>query len=970
MIQQSKQTANYLRDLLAILSLGTLILACYWRIALAGRVLANGDIFTYFYPYWTEATRAIRAGRLPLWNPYLFMGAPFLANSQAGFFYPLNWPLWLLTPAHRAVHLTILLHLCLAASGAYLWGRASLRLGRLGAWTVGLALALGGSLGAQVEHINQLQGLAWLPLMLTLYDKARYSYQARRPFFSSHAGLAAAGLSFCVGLVLLAGHTQTAFISLVGLAAYGLGPALWRGIRCHIWKPLAHETALLAIAAGMGAMLAAVQLIPTWELSRFSVRAGGLPFSERVSFSLSPLYMARALLPRFVDAIPPDHIEYVAYVGIAGMALAAVAVHARGYITRNWPATLILLALGIFFSLGLYNPLYLFLARYVPGFAHFRAPARWLILYALGMAALAGKGIDLLWRRREPISRYLTSLFIIALLLLMVWAAVGVRLGAGEGIGWPTAIGWAGGGILTLGLLALAARAPRPAAIGLLALLLVELFAAASALPHTQATAPQAFTSLQPAIAHLLADDRGRPSARFLSMSDITFDPGDMSEITHIYGPQLSAEALYNYIVAAKHKEVLSPNLPLAFGLPAVDGFGGGLLPLARYITLQQLLMPPGGGAAPSIDGRLRESLTAIPDGRWLSLFNVQYIITDKLRDAWLDDVFYDLQWGAQLARGETAEVAMPPQFEANALGIVSYLRGGDDLPEGALIGHVEVSFDDGRTHTFELRAGEHTAAGLYGPDVVHAQAAVGGHFWPGRPEGNDYVARLRWSEPAVPAAILVRAALPQGELVVRGMSLIDERTSSFQSLVLSDRGRFRLVHSGDVKIYENLDVQPRAFLVHEAAAAGDLEALARMQSPTFDPAAEVILSASGSPDGKPASGEESARVTHYAPEHVEVEVKAQSPGYLILTDAIYPGWEATVDGASAPIRRADLLFRAVAVDAGSHRVIFTFRPASLYIGAGVSLAGLIVLIVGVLLVARAQRNRVHKPPVVQSQAR
>ncbi|MCK4450345.1 MAG: hypothetical protein KAX26_07110, partial [Anaerolineae bacterium] len=66
--------ANLLRNLLAVFLLWVLVVACYWRIALAGRVLAGGDVFTYFYPYWAEATRAVRAGRLPLWNPYLFMG--------------------------------------------------------------------------------------------------------------------------------------------------------------------------------------------------------------------------------------------------------------------------------------------------------------------------------------------------------------------------------------------------------------------------------------------------------------------------------------------------------------------------------------------------------------------------------------------------------------------------------------------------------------------------------------------------------------------------------------------------------------------------------------------------------------------------------------------------------------------------------------------------------------------------------
>jgi hypothetical protein len=917
------KTRSINRDLLAIVLLCALVIACFWKIALAGRVLAGGDIFGYFYPYWAEATRAIRAGRLPLWNQYLFMGAPFLANSQAGVFYPLNWLLWLFFPAHQSVHLTLVLHLCLAAINAYAWGRASLRLGRLGACTVGVTFALGGYLGAQVEHVNQLQGLAWLPLMLVLADGA-----------SLQGGKSASGqvgkLALVVGMVLLAGHTQTAFISLFGLAAYGLGPALWRGLRRREWGELVRRTLFLAASVGLGVVLAAVQLFPTWELVRLSVRAGGLPFNERVSFSLTPLYLARALLPGFGEPVHPEHIEYVAYVGVAGLALAAVAV--RDLKSSNRKSSVLLLAfLGLFLALGLYNPLYLFLARFVPGFAHFRVPARWLTLYALGMAALAGWGADALWsrsrrpRQGQPGWRAL-ALLAAVLVALMAWALLGARAGG------STVVGWAIGLVLTLGLLAAAARAPRAAVLGLLALLIVELFAAGSALPHGRATAPQAFTSLRPAIAHLLAAEqqRGGAPARFIGMSDITFDPGDLAEIDVIYGPQLSADAVYDYVVAVKRKEVLGLALPLAFGVPVVDGYDGGVLPLARYVTLQRLFLPED---QVSMDGRLRENLTAIPDGRWLNLFNVRHVVTDKLRDAWVDDVFYDLQFGARLVRGEEASVSHVPQFEATALGIVSYLQGGAALPDGALVAVVEIGFGDGVTRTFELRAGEHTAEG--GP-------------------GSEHATRLRWQEPFAPVEIVVRGELAEGELVVRGVSLVDERTGAFSALLLSDRGRFRLAHSGDVKVYENLDVLPRAFFVHRAMTAADDEtALRLMQAQDFDPTVGVVLAGdvnAGPVGGQPPGVGDTVRVTHYAPERVEVEVDAGAAGYLVLSDAWYPGWEATVDGEPATVQRADLLFRAVTVDAGSHRVVFGFRPASVRIGAGVSLVGVVILALGVLL--------------------
>ncbi|MCS7178433.1 MAG: YfhO family protein [Anaerolineae bacterium] len=934
-----------LADGAAILALGLLVLLAFWPIGPAGRVLAGGDLFTYFYPYWAEAAQALRAGRLPLWNPYLFMGVPLLANSQAGVLYPLNWPLWLFLPTHNALHWSALLHLWLAASGTYLYARASLCLGRWGAWTAGATVSLGGYLGAHVEHINQLQALSWLPWALFLYDRAlaqTTQAQRREENFGSSClcGKYFFWLAVVVGLILLAGHTQSAFIGLVGLGVSALVPR--SGV------PLGRRLGILAGASVVGALLAAAQLVPTAELARHSVRSGGLPFNERVSFSLSPWYLARALLPGYGQPVAPERLEYVAFIGVTGILLI---VSHQGTETqsnfklfgssclRGFPVPFWLSLVGLFLSLGLYNPLYLLLARFVPGFAHFRAPARWLALWALGAAMLAGMGLDRMVRSSQGPSWRKIHLALAILAILFLWGAWG---GQAE---WLTVVVWLAAAALGAALLALSRRLPRLAALGLTALLLTELLLSARTLPHARATAPEAYTSLRPAVAHLLAAGRGsHPPDRFLSLSALVFDPGDRPEMEVIYGPQLSRDAVYSLLIAAKHREVLSPNLPLAFRVPAVDGYDGGLLPLARYIALGRAFLPE---EAVAIDGRLRENLRVVPDGRWLSLLNVRYLITDKVLDAWLDDVFYDLQFGADLGAGESAAVAEVPPFEATALGLVSYLDGAAALPDGTMVGQVAISFADGSARTFPLRAGAETAEGIYGPGVAHTLAPVGGHFWPGRPEGNDYAVRLRWGRAARPTAISITATLPQGRLVVRGLSLIDERTGAFQSLVLSDRGRFRLVHSGDVKVYENLDVLPRTFVVHRARGATSFP-------PDFDPMTEIIVEGGTDLDARP-EGPESVRIAAYEPERVEVEVEVAAPGYLVLTDAHYPGWRAWVDGREVPIATADLLFRAIYLTPGRHRVEFRFQPRSVWLGAAISLAATAGLI-GASVLGRKER--------------
>ena len=69
--RRSPIRTGLLWNVLAVGSLWAVIAAFFWRIGLAGRVLAGGDAFTYFYPYWAARSAALRVLRLPLWNPDL-----------------------------------------------------------------------------------------------------------------------------------------------------------------------------------------------------------------------------------------------------------------------------------------------------------------------------------------------------------------------------------------------------------------------------------------------------------------------------------------------------------------------------------------------------------------------------------------------------------------------------------------------------------------------------------------------------------------------------------------------------------------------------------------------------------------------------------------------------------------------------------------------------------------------------------
>jgi uncharacterized membrane protein YfhO len=90
-----------------------------------------------------------------------------------------------------------------------------------------------------------------------------------------------------------------------------------------------------------------------------------------------------------------------------------------------------------------------------------------------------------------------------------------------------------------------------------------------------------------------------------------------------------------------------------------------------------------------------------------------------------------------------------------------------------------------------------------------------------------------------------------------------------------------------------------------------------------------------------PPGGE--VAITADRPEKVVMKVRATAGGWVVLSDAHAPGWSAVVDGVPAPILRADGLFRAVAVTAGEHDVVMTYRAPAARAGIGAGLAGLLI---------------------------
>jgi hypothetical protein len=395
---------------LAILSFVLFPLVLLWRPLFAGEALFWGTPLLQFVPWQRMAAEMWRAGQLPLWNSLLGCGAPLAANYQTGAFYPL-YALALVLPAEVAQGWTVALHLVLAGLGMYAWARAA-GLERFPALLAGLALEGSGFLVARAGLFPSVAvTFPWIPIWLWRAERLVQTGRVRDALW----------LGGAVGLGLLAGHAQTAVYGLLLLAVY----VAWRTLCCTVEdrrgaqdgppaaaarrpQRVARRFSLALLAVLLGLALAAVQLAPTAELFRLSHRATGVDHELGLTYSFWPWRLLTLLAPDFFgNPARGDYWGYgnywedAAYVGLLPLLLAVEAVVGlRRRTPRRGPTSFWLLVLGasLLLALGRNSPLSLWLFDHVPTFDWFQAPARWLALSTVALAALAGIGAQQ-WRR-------------------------------------------------------------------------------------------------------------------------------------------------------------------------------------------------------------------------------------------------------------------------------------------------------------------------------------------------------------------------------------------------------------------------------------------------------------------------------------------------------------------------------------------------------------------------------------------
>ena len=437
-------------DLLCATLLTGIFLAFFWR-TVSGLVYqpgGGGDLVSFLFPIYRFAAAALSQGRLPLWNPHLHGGAPFIGDIQAGFLYLPNLLLFFLNPSFDYYWMQLLGigHLWWAGLGACALAR-TLGCSRPAALLAGVAFGLSDHLFMRVGNLNLIAVLSWSGWILAACHLAL----TRRSLV--WAGAAAA----LFAIANYAGHAQSSYYLGMAVAIYSagvLGVRHWASSTGPPWPPprqfftgLQYPVAIFILTA----LLSAPILLPALEMLPYTQRAAFNP-QNTVSYSLAPGPAWIGLFtPAFFGRGPErywgawDRVE-MPYAGLVTLLLAAGALLLPMPEKRRRLLPWLALALFAFIvALGGYTPVHGWLTRILPGYGSFRAPARTIILWALAVAALAAMGLDALLGGRErgkgtPHPSHSAIYFSViqmgapALLLVLIpWLFVATRLLQGGG---------------------------------------------------------------------------------------------------------------------------------------------------------------------------------------------------------------------------------------------------------------------------------------------------------------------------------------------------------------------------------------------------------------------------------------------------------------------------------------------------------------------------------------------------------
>ena len=379
--------------LLPLALLALLALLPFWRELFSTSLVLSEkstDIALHFLYSRMFGFGELAHGNLPLWNPQIYGGIPYLGQFQSALLYPPNL-IFLILPTATAINWSIALHVFLLGAATYGW--ASYRnLVPSAAFVAGCSAMFGGAffLHIYAGHLSNICSMPWAVFIFWGID----GWMRRR-----HAGwiFLAAGAA---ALQIYAGHPQYFYYGALVAGLYALVqlPGATR--------PVVAAGGLIAIYPLAG-LLAAAQLLPGMSAAGESVRSGGVSYEFASMFSFPPENFLTLITPwifgnmRDVPYWGRCYLWEMSLFAGVGMLLLTVLAFSAPWEKRG--RTRMLIALGVVFLLGLgmHTPLHHFLYQFLPGFSGFRGSSKFIFFASILLSLCAGMGVNALWQGRK-----------------------------------------------------------------------------------------------------------------------------------------------------------------------------------------------------------------------------------------------------------------------------------------------------------------------------------------------------------------------------------------------------------------------------------------------------------------------------------------------------------------------------------------------------------------------------------------
>lgn len=353
-----------------------------------GNVLSPAADILGAYSLWRNflVQHVIDFKTIPLWNPYEYSGAPFIANVSSGIGYPFTL-LFFLFPVDLVFGYAFILDFILLGFFTFIFAR-SIKIGKAGALVASIVLTFSGTVFLTVYpgHLIILDTFLWFPLLLYFFEKGLQNKKIIYGFLSS----------IPISLMLLSGIPQIALYAFFFAFIYIILRILLDG---NVRKTFKFSAFMFVSPLIIGALISSVQILPTLEFLQSSARGGGVDYLFASSFSLPPKQMIAFVLPFFFGS-PLDNSFWgignfwgiCGYLGTIGLVFAGLSL----FIKKNIYIKIffVLAVFSVSYALGKYFIIFPLFYKFIPLFNLFRVPARMLFFYTFSVAILAGIGFD------------------------------------------------------------------------------------------------------------------------------------------------------------------------------------------------------------------------------------------------------------------------------------------------------------------------------------------------------------------------------------------------------------------------------------------------------------------------------------------------------------------------------------------------------------------------------------------------